>query len=476
MNIIPSIILNPQTDIPLYQQLYQQIKNAILTGQLLPQTALPPTRQLAAQLNIGRNTVIAAYQQLTIEGFTYSQTGSGTYIANLPPLNPSPPFSPPLSPWGRRLPPPPTNPPPRPDLDIDFGFGRTFPHHFPYDIWRQLLSRYLSTDDTMLARYGSTAGFTPLRHALATYLRQRRGVVCQPEQIIIVSGAQQAVDIIARLFLTSGDTVLVENPGYRDVYALFQAHGARLHPLDVDDDGLPTPPPPPSRTRLLFITPTHQFPHGGTMPLPRRLALLNWAQKHQVIILEDDYDSELRYDTHPLAALQGLDPHGHVIYLGTFSKILFPALRLGYVVLPPPLVPLFQRAKGLTDRGAPTLTQAAVADFITAGHFQRHLDQLRRTYRQRWQAMMAALDQHLPPTIHYTRQPAGLHVMLRLPPETDEAALIQTAAHHGLGLYPGAPYHLNPLPPPTILLSYASLTPAQIHTGIARLAPLIPHP
>jgi GntR family transcriptional regulator/MocR family aminotransferase len=337
-----------------------------------------------------------------------------------------------------------------------------------------LLARYLSTDDIMLSRYGSVAGFNPLRQAVADYLRRQRGVLCTPDQVVIISGAQQALDIIARLLLSPGDEVLVESPGYRDAFTLFEVNGAKLVPLSVDDDGFPVEQIPQlCCARLAFVTPSHQFPRGGTLPLSRRLALLQWAQKLNAYIIEDDYDSELRYDGRPLAALQGLDESGHVIYLGTFSKVLFPALRLGYIVLPPSLLAPFFSAKGLVDRGAPTLTQAAVSDFISEGHFERHLRRLRKAYSKRRQALVHALDTYLPGRVHYSSVPAGLHVMLYLHPSCSEADVVQQAAIAGVGVYAGAPFHLEKPAPPSILLGFSGLNSEQITEGVKRLAAIL---
>ena len=286
----------------------------------------------------------------------------------------------------------------------------------------------------MLSRYGSAAGFTPLREALADYLTQWRGVVCTPKQVVIVNGAQQALDILTRLFVNPGDEVLIETPGYRDAVALFQAHGAKIVPIRVDEAGLPVENIPAHCTaRMVFVTPANQFPNGGTLSLQRRMQLLDWAQTHQSLIIEDDYDGELRYDGHPRAALQGLDGNGRTVYLGTFSKVLFPALRLAYVVLPSKLVAPFVHAKGLVDRGAPTLTQAAIADFITEGHFERHLKQLRKTYQGHWQVLIRALEEYLGGRVKYTAVPAGLHVMLYLQNgRSEEAHLCAKLPKRGL--------------------------------------------
>ena len=468
--------LNKSTTEPLYLQIYRQLRRQILTSQLRPGARLPASRRLARQYGVARVTVTQAYEQLQVEGYVIGRPGAGTFVSDqlpLPLLSPARAFAPKFSEWGQRVlatgrdrsqsvaarPP------------IDFGFGRSFPHIFPYDIWRRLLARYLSTDDAMLSRYGSVAGFYPLRRALAQYLGRLRGVNCTPEQVIIVSGAQQALDILGRLLLFRDDQVLVETPGYASAFELFAIRGANLLPLPVDDNGFPVERiPVTERARLVFVTPSNQFPRGGTMPLTRRLALLQWARAQDALVIEDDYDGELRYSSRPLAALQGLDEDGRVVYLGTFSKVLFPALRLGYVVLPTTLVEPFIQAKALVDRGAPTLTQAAVADFITEGHFERHLRHLRQAYGRRRQVLVQALDTYLPGVIQYSPVEAGLHVMLYLDPACDEAEVVARAATAGVGVYPGAPYHLQKPAPPSILLGFSGLSEAEIEEGVQRLA------
>ena len=469
-----SFNLDSEQEVPLYLQLYQQLKMYILTVQVAAGTRLPATRKFAAHLGVARVTVAQAYQLLEKEGFVESRQGAGTFVTAVSPISETEqPFRPTLSPWGVRMLAlekghhhPTTQ-----RSEIDFGFGRSFPHIFPYDIWRRLLARYLSTDDVMLSRYGSVAGFYPLRVALADYLAEWRGVRCTPEQIVVVNGAQQAIDLLARLLLAAGDEVLVETPGYIDAFDLFRVHGAQLRPLPVDQFGFPVQSiPEDCAAKLAFVTPSNQFPRGGTMPLQRRLELLQWAQTNKVLIVEDDYDGVLRYDGRPLSALQGLDQTGQVIYLGTFSKVLFPALRLSYVVLPSQLVKPFIQAKQVVDRGAPTLTQAAVSDFITEGHFERHLRHLRQAYGQKRQTLEGALQTHLGDSVQYVSVPAGLHIMLDLPVKIDEGKLVQAARKIGVGLYGGKPYHLQPAPNPSILLGFSGVSESQIEEGVRRLA------
>lgn len=477
-----SFHLDKMADEPLYRQLYQQLREQILDGVLHAGLQLPATRALAEQLDIARITVTQAYDQLQAEGYVVRRRGAGTYIssdllisadrisndfAGSEDLN--------LSVWGQRVSQRPHTPErrsegPQADIDIDFGFGRSFPHIFPYDVWRSLLARYLSTDDVMLSRYGSAAGFQPLREAISDYLARLRGVDCSAEEVVIVNGAQQALDIIARLLLNEGDKVFVETPGYPDAFAVFQAHGAQLLPVAVDDNGFPSERiPSQARARLIFVTPANQFPRGGAMPVERRLALLQWAQHSGALVIEDDYDGALRYEGQPLAALQGLDESGRVIYLGTFSKVLFPALRLGYVVLPSALLQPFLKAKSIIDRGAPTLTQAAVADFITEGHFERHLRRLRKEYGRHRQTLVSAVETYLAQSAAFAAEPAGLHIMLYLQEGLDEAKVVARAAARGVRVYAGRPYHLQDQAPPSILLGFSGLSEDKIEEGVRRI-------
>jgi GntR family transcriptional regulator/MocR family aminotransferase len=471
--------LDSDSSVPLYRQIYDQIRVMILDGQIQPGTKLPPSREIALRYKVARVTATTAYDQLRDEGFIYSRVGAGTFVSDLDHSfleegEFAEMYSPSLSTWGQRV------------LDIgilderlissgrrtiDFGFGRSFPHIFPYDIWRRLLARYLSTDDTMLSHYGSVAGFYPLRQAVAGYLNRQRGVNCSAEQIIIVSGMQQALDLLSRLLLNRGDEVLIETPGYSGAFQLFKTFGVRLRAVPVDEDGFPVDRiPTDGQARLAFVTPSNQFPRGGTMPLPRRLALLKWARNTDALILEDDYDGELRYSGHPISALQGLDRDQRVIYLGTFSKVLFPALRLGYVVLPPSLADPFYQAMRLVDRGAPTLTQAAVADFINEGHFERHLQRLRKEYGHRRRALVQAIEENLGASVSYSRVEAGLHVMLFLPPGIDEDVLIREVAKLGVGVYPGKPYHLEQPARPSILLGFSGLSSDEICEGVVHIS------
>jgi GntR family transcriptional regulator/MocR family aminotransferase len=322
--------------------------------------------------------------------------------------------------------------------------------------------------------YTRPEGHAPLRQALADYLRRARGVLCDPGQIIVVNGSQQALDLVARVLLDPGDRVVIEEPHYQGARFAFLATGARLVPARVDAEGLDVRglPAAARSARLVYVTPSHQFPTGVVMPLGRRLGLLSWAKRGGAHIVEDDYDSEYRYEGRPIEAMQGLDRAGRVIYMGTFSKVLFPALRIGYLVLPAPLVEPFQAAKWLTDRHTSTLEQEVLAEFIRDGSFERHLRRSRTCYAARRAALLQALADYLPKRAEVIGANAGLHLLVWLrgvSPHTVDR-LVQRAAGVGVGLYPIAPYYLRPPRRVGFLLGYAALTEGAIRNGIRRLA------
>lgn len=478
-----------KSDIPLNRQIYLQIQEQILDGSIECGERIPATREIARRYEVARMTVNVAYDQLELEGYVVTRPGSGTFVSeslNLLDQNEGPEKLI-LSEWAmrmrkvnqlagsdsiRQL-----NEPNLPNIDIDFGFGRSFSNIFPFDVWRKLLARYLSTDDAILSRYGSVGGFGPLREAISSYVGRQRGVNCRPEQVFIVSGIQQALDILGRLLINPGDEVLVETPGYVNASRLFRSHGAQLRPIPVDENGFqPERIPAETDARLVFVTPSNQFPHGGAMPIQRRLQLIHWAKRQNAYIVEDDYDGELRYVGSPISAMQGLDKSGRVIYLGTFSKVLLPALRLGYVILPLELCSPFLQAKMLTDRGAPTLTQAAIADFITEGHFERHIRNLRKLYSERRKTLVQAIQKYLSGHVTFADHPAGFHIMLYLKSEVNEQHVIAEARKQGLAVYPGRPYHLGEWVPPSLVLGFSDLENSQIEEGIKRLGQVLKQP
>ena len=479
----------------LSQQIYHALRRAILAGQLAPGTRLPATRALAYELGVSRNTVLLAYDQLLAEGYTVGQTGSGTYVVDaLPDVTLSPHDARiqaahtregttlHLSAYGRRvaqntfLPPPSAVTHCQP-VYYDFRYGLPDVAAFPHDTWRRLLARRARATSMQALHYGPPEGYAPLREAIASYLQRARAVVCEPEQIIVVNGSQQALDLTARVLLDAGDKVLIEEPHYQGARQVFLAAGAQLMTIPIDAEGLITTVFPDAAVgaRLVYVTPSHQFPTGAIMTLVRRLALLQWAETAEAYVLEDDYDSEFRYEGRPVEAVQGLDRSGRVIYVGTFSKVLFPALRLGYLVLPPPLVPLFTAAKWLTDRHTSTLEQAVLTDFIHEGHFEHHLRRSRTRNAARRAALLEALETYLGRRVEVSGANAGVHLLvwLRDVAPSQLGACIDCAAQAGVGLYAVTPYYLTPPPRAGLLLGYAAMTVDDIRAGIQRLAAVL---
>lgn len=481
-----AIALDESKPAPLYRQLYDGLRLAILARRVLPGQKLPSSRALAKQLNLSRNTVTQAYAELQAEGYLAGRHGSGSYVSQeLPDDRPygstakvgSKPARERRGIWHRTpvlevqegggvavgsMPPP--------GLPYDFHPGQGAWDCFPREIWRRLLARQWKNGWRELMDYGDPAGYRPLREQVAAYLGRSRAVRCSPEEVVIVNGTQQALDLLGRLLLQPGHRVAVENPGYRAARQVFSSYGARLVPVPVDEDGLVVDKLRGSGARMVLVTPSHQFPTGAALSLPRRLSLLAWAQTEGGLILEDDYDSEFRFQGRPLASLQGLDEFGSVVYLGSFSKVLFPSLRVGYAVLPPDLIEPFQRAKDLTDRQTPILEQQVLADFLGEGHFERHLRKMRQLYRVRRFTLVESLQKHLDGFVRVTGASAGMHLMARFTVPISEAELVKKAAAAGIALYPAAGYYCGKSPEPALLLGYAGMVEEKIRKGVASLA------
>ncbi|WP_416674805.1 MocR-like pyridoxine biosynthesis transcription factor PdxR [Egbenema bharatensis] len=475
--------LNPHSPIPLHQQLYEELRRSILTGRLLPQHRLPSSRSLAKLLGISRTTVTQSYDRLLSEGYLETIQGSGTYVCSqLPdellhsaPVQPGdrPSQSPiRLSSYGDYLAQTSFQLQPEPDQPICFRYGRPAFDRFPLPVWRRLLSRHSRSLDWM--DYATDMqGYRPLREAIAQYVGRARAVQCTPEQVVITNGTQQALDLMMRLLITPGDTIAIEDPGYLSAQRIFLSHGAKLLPIPVDEAGLQVETltkPIAYPVRLVYITPSHQFPTGATLSLPRRLELLAWAEQQQSMILEDDYDSEYRYGDRPIPALQGLSQSYAVIYIGTFSKVLFPSLRIGYLVLPHSLVSITAQAKWLSDRHLPLLDQRVLTDFILEGHLESHIRKMRSFYDQNRQALVQALRIHFGEQITILGDKAGMHLMVRLQTHWSDAELVQRAEQVGVGIMLAQPHYLTPADRHELIFGYSELETAQIQIGIARLA------
>jgi len=404
---------------PLFRQVYQGLRQAILSGTFRSGDRLPSTRDLAEQLGISRTVVLLAYEQLLAEGFAGGRGGSGTYVSEglggSRPKRREKSAKLRLSHYGSAAADvaatvdfPGRRPIP---LRYDFAYGRGDVATFPFEMWRRILLRHARKAPVRELDYGTAAGSYALREAICVHLRRSRGVICDPSQVIVVNGSQQALDLVARVLIEPGDPVAIEDPQYQGTREVMRAAGARLQPVPVDRDGL-NPAKLPEDGRIAFVTPSHQFPTGAILPLARRLALLAWARSKDAVIVEDDYDGEFRYEGQPLESLQGLDSEGRVIYVGTFSRTVFSALRIGYLIAPKSLVPAFTSAKWLCDRHTATLEQETLAEFITSGIYERHLRRVRRRNTASRQALLAAIHKYLGDRVEVTGDGAGAHLVL----------------------------------------------------------------
>lgn len=470
-----SVHLDSTSALPLHRQLYEGWRAGILAGRFAAGYRVPSTRELAASLGVSRSTVSQAYEQLVAEGYLEAVRGSGTFVAEELPDEllrvgtcPAPAAAGavdiPMSRLCRRL----TDDfeyPSRRGRGISFAQLTPDLEAFPVRVWHRLLNRHLRRADPALFDYAPRSdGHGPLREAIAAYLSRARAVRCTADQVVVSSGSQEALDFAARLLLEPGDPVAFENPGYLGTRRVLEAYGARIEPVPVDGEGLvvealATGP------RLVYVTPSHQFPTGVALSLPRRLALLEWARRNRAVIIEDDYDSEYRYRGAPLPALQGLANDVPVIYCGSFSKVMFPGLRVGYAVLPPALVPAFRRLKWLTDRHGPVLEQAALTDFIEEGHLERHVRRTRRLYGQRRQALVQALTRHFGGAVEITGDAAGMHLMARFA----DAEVLARAPERGVHLVDAAAYYLGEAPASACLMGFVGLGERAIRAGVAHL-------
>lgn len=460
---------------PRYAQLIRALKGAILDRRYAPGTRLPASRSLARDLDISRNTVLAAYEQLQLEGFLLGRVGSGSYVASVAAPAPRKPAASdlvaPLSAFarralantdGRRIPGHQHR-----DLRYNLQYGVPLANPLLASAWRREIAR--AAEHSGLD-YPDAQGLAALRMQVCDYLARRRGVPAETEDVLIVNGTQQAFSLAARVLLEAGDEVALEDPHYRGARQVLTTHGAHVRGCRVDADGL-VPAALPRHARLAVVTPSHQFPTGALLSLARRVELLDWAARERAWLIEDDYDGEFRYGGRPLAALKSLDRDGRVIYIGSFSKALFPALRLGYMVLPAALREAFVAAKWLEDRGSNTLQQAALAHFMASGGFERHLRRAAVTLRARRSAMLEGLARHAGDALNVIDSNAGMHLTAWLAHANHGQCerLVAHARTRGLGLYTIAPYCIKPPPRPGLVLGYAGLPPADIEAALRLL-------
>ncbi len=484
--MLSGLELNPDGKTPMYYQLYEWLRQAILAGRMRPGQRLPPTRDLAQSLSVSRSTILLAFDYLLTEGYIEGRTGSGTFVTSTIPeellqmrtggdeIEEAPRRRLRLSrraetmsdtTWGNT----------RDGEILPFRPGIPALQEFPYDLWLRILAREIRFMPREKFGYDDPAGYFPLRHVLADYLRVARAIRCEPEQIIIVNGSQQALDVAGRVLLDAGDCAWIEDPGYPGAREALRASGAHLIPVPLDAEGLDIAAGAASRSspRLVYVTPSHQYPLGITMSLRRRLELLDWAAKSEAWILEDDYDSEYRYGGKPLSSLQGLDQNHRVIYMGTFSKVLFPALRLGYLVVPAELIPSFVAAKALSDRNSPVIEQATLTAFIRDGHFGRHVRKMRILYHERQKVLLDAVAAELQGALLLKPADTGLHIVGWLRRGANDEELSQQAQDAGVWLSPLSAYTMEHSRNAGVVLGYAAYNEEEIRKCVARLATVL---
>jgi len=459
--------------------LYESLRGAILEGRLHPGIRLPATRDLARQYRLARGTIVNAFDQLKSEGYIQSSVGSGTYVNKiLPeellqvPRKESP--APPVRHKQRRKP---SDYARRVKLFPNFEIrpSRAFRTNmpaldlFPTTLWAQVAARRLRRISASLLLGCGPMGYPPLRDAVASYLSTSRGVRCVADQVVIVSGVQEAIDIAVRLFVNPGDRVYMENPGYPGAAIAFKAAGAKISAICVDNEGMRTPDTNLAGARLVYVTPGHQFPLGVTMSVGRRLQLLDWAAKSGALILEDDYDSEYRYVGRPVPALQGLDRHGLVIFMGSFSKVLFPSLRVGYLVAPADLMDYFAATLSVTNRHAPLLEQAILCDFITEGHLGRHLRRMREVYARRLSILLECARQSLCGLLEISGVEAGLQIAGWLHRGLNAESVATAAAARDVEVTALSRYRQGAAVREGLQLGFAAVDSKEIRRGVQEL-------
>lgn len=486
------IALDTHASLPLYRQLYDRLRMQILAGQLAAGARLPSTRVLAAELGISRTTTALAYEYLLLEGYIESRVGDGTRVACLWPERqseaaaftpvPDPSEAAPHAGLARRgqllanTPFPEAIYADRTTVAADlFGVGQPDVAHFPYETWARLIAKHARRYPQALSYDQKVQGYLPLREVIAAHIGVTRGVHCTSEQIMLTTGAQGALDLVARILLDPGDVAWIEDPGYGGARGALLAAGARLVAVPLDGEGIDVEAGQARcrDARLAIVTPSHQFPTGITMSLGRRLALLAWARQARAWIVEDDYDSEYRFSGRPLEALQGLDHASRVIYIGTLSKILFPSTRIGYVVVPPTLVDSFFAARRFFGIHAPLLEQMALADFFAEGHFARYVRKMRGRYLERRNALVDALTREMGDTLIVCAPDAGMHLVAWLPTGMDGRAVVRDAAAHGLHIQPVSQFREQPGPCDGLVLGFAGNAPDALREGVRTLARIL---
>jgi GntR family transcriptional regulator/MocR family aminotransferase len=484
-SFLPPIALDSRMKTPMYRQLYDWFRRAIIDGQMRPGQRVPSTRSLATELKISRIPVLSAYEQLLAEGYFETFVGAGTCVArsmpghalNLPDVKARKGLQETAEKRGPRrmsrrgvaL----TKLPAQSWLDNLGAFRVSLPalDHFPVGIWAKLVARHSRRPARGIMAYSDAMGYPPFREAIAEYLGTVRGVRCEASQILVTTGSQQALQLSAQVLLDPNDRVWMEEPGYPGARQAFMTVGAQLIPVRVDHDGMNMEEiiSRGRSARVVYVTPSHQYPLGMTMGATRRMLLLNWASHSGAWIIEDDYDSEYRYESMPIASLQGLDLHSRVVYIGTFSKVLFPAVRVGYVVIPPDLIDRYAAVRQTIDIFSPNLYQQVLSDFINEGHFERHIRRMRMIYRERRNALVNAIREELGDQLDVVGGEAGLSLTVTLTNQASDVAISARAAQQNLWLWPLSICYAGSAAQQGFVLGFGGIPSQEMPSAVRRL-------
>ena len=485
-----SIDLDSSNNQSLQSQIFESIRQQILSGRLKPDSLLPSTRLLSEQLCVSRNTVVLAYDLLISEDYINSRRTIGTFVSSKIPESSltlvktdgnqssqeerhSIQYPIVFKGRGQEL-----NNPDKDKLEIDFCMGRTDPHSFPDSHWRQLMLAQLRNFGSKMTEYHDPAGIFEIRCAIADHLLPARGMVVDPEQVIIVNGSQEALNVVARLLVKQGTKVVTECPCYQGAAYVFESYGAQIYPVNVDKEGLNISELPQTSVSMVYVTPSHQYPMGSTLSLNRRIGLLEWAREVGAFIIEDDFDSDFRHLSSPLTAIAGQDPHGCVIYTGTFSKSIGAGLRMGYMVVPHELVKPAKTVKALFNNGHSWLEQAVLAEFISSGSYAKHLRRIRRVYLSRRDCVVDSLQKYFG-KVKLSGLEGGTHLVWHLPKHFPDALKIKRLAENaGIGIYTidsCAAYEFGKsnYNKHTLIFGYSSVPEDKICEGIKRLASVL---
>ncbi|MCG8615655.1 MAG: PLP-dependent aminotransferase family protein [Desulfobacterales bacterium] len=454
------IVLKNEKGAPLYLQIYEQVKDKVISGNIRPESRMPSIRAFSDTLGVSKNTVTAAYQQLCDEGYLTNRSRSGFYVRE---LSYPPPVTRDLRPESTR------SADSAPESAYDFRYGGIHPGDFPINTWRRLSGRLMSKENLRkMVSYPAPTGEPGLKQAIGEYLANSRGVSCLPEQIVICSGTQQCLDLVCCMLKKDHTAVAMEDPGYDGARVVFRNNGFQIVPIPVESGGIRINELEKISARLLYVTPSRQFPTGEIMPIRRRIRLLEWAAHHNAVIIEDDYDSEFRYTGKPIPAIQGIDSRGHVIYTGTFSRSLSPALRMSYMVIPLNLMETYRMFFRQYHTFVPWTEQAIVETFIREGHWDRHLRRLRLANKRRHDTLMDAIDRHLGDTVSIIGRDAGLHVLMAVRSRFSERELLSRAEQKGVILGGVERYWIRKdlYTQPAVLVGYSGVNPEDLEKGI----------